>query len=145
MMKARGLLFVCILVPAMAAGAAAQILPPPPSWALNQNTPDPFCGTTVIEFGLAQNAHAQLAVWNDDQTAIVRQLVDGMLAAGLYTVAWDGLDDQGADVPDGQYPYRLVAQVDGATAFDSTLVLHVQCNVAAGERTWGALKGSYRP
>ena len=64
---------------------------------------------------------------------------------GRHEAVWDGRDDQGAQVPNGEYPYRLVAQVDGATVYDSSLVLRIQCNVASDERTWGALKSLYRP
>lgn len=68
-----------------------------------------------------------------------------MLVAGVHAVGWDGCDDRGLRVPNGQYPYRLVARIGGATVYDSSLVLEVQCDVAADERTWGAMKSIYRP
>jgi flagellar hook assembly protein FlgD len=68
-----------------------------------------------------------------------------MLVAGVHAVVWDGRDEQGLRVPNGQYPYRLVVQIGGATVFDASLVLQVLCDVAADERTWGALKSRYRP
>jgi len=142
----RGTFLLAVIVAStMAAGAWAQILPPPPSWSLGQNDPDPFCDATRIEFGIAQDAHVQLSVWNAEQSAVVRLLVDQMLPAGLHAIVWDGRDDQGARPPNGEYAYRIVAQVDGATVYDSSLMLHVLCNVAAEQGTWGALKDLYGP
>jgi flagellar hook assembly protein FlgD len=118
---------------------------PPPGWSLGQNDPDPLCNSTRILFSAAQDAHVQFAVWNPDRTAIIRLLVDMNIPAGVHAVSWDGHDDGGLRVPNGEYPYRLVAQAGGTTVFDSSLVLRIQCDVAADERTWGALKTLYRP
>jgi hypothetical protein len=125
--------------------ASAQILPPPPSWSLNQNDPDPFCGSTMIQFGLAQVAHVQLAVWNADMTSVVRWLVDGDLPAGLFQVIWDGRDNNGAKISNGQYSYRLIAEVAGSVVYDHFLVAHQQCEVPVSPGTWSALKGRYLP
>jgi len=37
----------------------------------------------------------------------VRTLVDGVLAAGLHTVVWDGRDDRGRAAASGTYLLRL--------------------------------------
>ena len=91
-------LLAAILVSTMATGASAQVGPPPPpptAWYLHQNDPDPLCAATRFQFGLAQDAHAQFAVWNADQTAIIRLFADGMLPAGVHAVAWNGRDGAG--------------------------------------------------
>ena len=49
------------------------------------------------------------------------------------------------EVPNGEYPCRLQAEVDDVPAFGASMVLKIQCNVAADQRTWGALKDIYRP
>jgi hypothetical protein len=139
----RLLLLLPVVALATAAPASAQILPPPPSWTLEQNAPDPFCGTTAFRFGVEEAAHVQFAVWDAGATAILRVLVDGMLPAGLHEVIWDGRDDQGASLPNDPYSYRLTATVGDVTAFEATSVCHVACNVATESRTWGALKALY--
>ncbi len=138
-------LFLAVVIAALttAVGASAQIVPPPPSWSLQQNDPDPFCGATAIRFGVAQPAQVQLAVWNAEMTQILRSLVNGELVAGLFTVTWDGRDDQNVVLPDGQYPYRINAQMGGTSVFEDTLVARIQCEVPVQPQTWGAVKGIY--
>ncbi len=140
----RTLLPLAVIVTlATAAGASAQVVPPPPSWSLQQNEPDPFCGATAIRFGVAEAAHVQLAVWDAGMTAIARWLVDGQLAAGEFEVIWDGRDDQGGKLPDGEYPYRLTAMVGGVNAFEDASAAHLLCNVSVEPQTWGTLKSIY--
>ena len=137
-------LLALVLIPAVEA-SEADVSPSPASWSLNPIDPNYLCGATHLGFSAPQNAYVQFAIWNADETAIVRLLLEQMVPAGLHEILWDGHDEQGVPVPDGQYLYRLVAQVDGSTVFDSSVVFEVNCSVAVEGVTWGSLKSSYWP
>jgi flagellar hook assembly protein FlgD len=61
-----------------------------------------------------------LAVF-DLRGRLVRTLVATELAAGRHTVAWNGRDEGGRNVPSGTYFYRLIAR--GETLTDKMLLL----------------------
>lgn len=136
---------VLILAPGM---NAAQ---PPGHFELLQNVPNPFCpsdigGITDIRFALPQQSEVLLEVWNPDTTAVVRTLVQGALAAGYHSMAWDGSDDGGSDLVAGTYPYSLTA-IDpdsGDTLFQNTLAATIDCTVASKTGTWGRIKAGFR-
>lgn len=75
---------------------------------LEQNQPNPFNPRTEISFGLAQDGHVSLQIYNV-MGQLVRTLVNGPLAAGRYTCAWNGCDDRGGPLANGIYFYRLRA------------------------------------
>ncbi|MCB1183327.1 flagellar basal body rod modification protein [bacterium] len=79
---------------------------PQPARALAQNVPNPFNPLTHISFELPADGTAHLAVY-DIGGRLVRTLVDGAMAAGDHTVAWNGTDDAGRAVAAGIYLYRL--------------------------------------
>ena len=79
---------------------------PQPARALAQNVPNPFNPLTHISFELPADGTAHLAVY-DIGGRLVRTLVDGAMAAGDHTVAWNGTDDAGRAVAAGVYLYRL--------------------------------------
>jgi hypothetical protein len=76
--------------------------------ALLQNTPNPFNPSTRIDFTLAQPGPALIQVF-DLKGSVVATLLDGIRRAGLHSVEWRGLDDQGRRLNSGVYFYRLVA------------------------------------
>jgi|GEM_PF-3212400 len=61
---------------------------------------------TVVEYSLPADSYVQITVYNALAAAVV-VLVDGMEAAGLHSVVWNGLDDEGLIVPVGWYSVRL--------------------------------------
>lgn len=73
----------------------------PHTFALQQNYPNPFNPSTHIPFDLAQRGLVTLIVYNILGQKLAT-LVDGVLPAGTYTVAW-----QPEDLPSGIYLYRL--------------------------------------
>ena len=75
-------------------------------FALGPGRPNPFAGSTTLSFSMERGGTARLAVF-DASGRMVRQLVNGPIAAGAHTVAWDGRDDRQARVPSGIYFYRL--------------------------------------
>jgi flagellar hook assembly protein FlgD len=80
----------------------------PLGFELSQNYPNPFNPTTSIAFRIQGNefADAQLTVYNLLGQAI-RVLVNQPMAAGSYTVLWDGRDGSGNLAASGAYIYRL--------------------------------------
>ncbi len=88
-----------------------EILPAPSTMTLAQNYPNPFNPSTVISFGTPIDQYVELRVFNAIGMP-VRTLVGSQLAAGTYTIEWDGHDDIGAPLPSGVYLYMLRAGND---------------------------------
>jgi len=84
-------------------GVAADDEATPTAFALQQNHPNPFSGTSTIEFALPEHEHVTLTVF-DVTGRRVATLVDGPVAAGMHRVAWDA-----GHLPAGMYVYRLRA------------------------------------
>ena len=82
----------------------------PKVFTLGQNAPNPFNPSTRISYAVPRTGKIRLVVYNllGQQ---VETLVDGVKAAGTYTVTWDA-----QHLASGLYFYRLEASVDGQTA-----------------------------
>lgn len=72
------------------------------SFALFQNSPNPFRRGTRICFSLPEKRHTTLTV-HDVTGRLVSVVADGEFSAGAHTVEWT------ADVPAGVYFYRIAA------------------------------------
>lgn len=72
------------------------------TFALFQNSPNPFKSGTSICFSLPEKSHTTLTV-HDLTGRLVSVVADGEFAAGAHTVEWN------ADVPSGIYFYRIKA------------------------------------
>lgn len=81
---------------------------------LAQNYPNPFNPTTSIRFGLRDETHVELAVYNILGQE-VRRLVTGRRGAGYHTVTWDGRNERGERVASGVYFSRLVSTLGTQT------------------------------
>ena len=85
----------------------------PLDFALGQNYPNPFNEATRIDYQIGINdpiVAGQTMVELEVRTAtggLVRHLVEGLAAPGLYTTSWDGRDEQGERVASGMYYYVL--------------------------------------
>jgi hypothetical protein len=141
--------WLCLLLPWANAGRA-EVVPPPNAWALNQNDPNPFCAAldiaTQIGFAAPQRAHLRLVLLSPDSTAVVRTCFDVVGLAGSYTFQWDGRDDSTALVPDGRYPYTLVA-TDADTQvllFSGSKAVTVRCVTGANGPAWSGVKALFR-
>jgi hypothetical protein len=75
---------------------------------LSQNYPNPFNPMTRIGFGLSASGPLSLRIY-DATGRLIRVLLDGRRAAGIYTEVWDGRDEGGQSVSSGVYFYRLDA------------------------------------
>ncbi len=73
---------------------------------LSPAAPNPFAGSTRIEFELARAGEVRLEVY-DLSGRRVRSLVEGELSAGRHAAVWDGRDDRGATGAAGIYFIRL--------------------------------------
>ena len=75
---------------------------PVTTFSLSAPYPNPFNAGTMIKYSLPSATTVRLQVFNV-QGQLVRTLVNKTLQAGEQTTFWDGLDDNGAVVPSGQY------------------------------------------
>jgi hypothetical protein len=75
----------------------------PVSVALGQNYPNPFNSSTVIQFGLPNDSHVSLEVYNLLGEHIAT-ILDERRPAGQYAVSFSGVG-----LPSGVYFYRLQA------------------------------------
>jgi len=85
---------------------AELLLPTNPE--LEQNFPNPFNPTTAIRFALPLPTAVQLDVY-DILGQRIRSLASGPMAAGYYTLLWNGRDALGRQVGAGVYFYLLQA------------------------------------
>jgi len=69
---------------------------------LLQNYPNPFNSNTIIQYELSQPAKVQISLYNSLGQR-VRLLKDNYHRAGIFTVLWDGKDEQGSPLASGIY------------------------------------------
>ena len=89
--------------------SAAKVVAPvveQPEAGLAPNFPNPFNGSTLIAYQLADPGPVRLEIYNSLGQHL-RTLVDDVQAAGRYVVRWDARDQRGADVAAGVYLMRL--------------------------------------
>ena len=98
------------------AGALGVPVPPPPqALCFEPAAPNPATGSTRLQFAVPAAGHVRLAIYGREQkhgpreTFVVRTLVDGNLAVGLYTNIWDLKDEHGTRVAPGTYRAVLEA------------------------------------
>jgi len=82
------------------------------TFILDQNVPNPFKQSTMINYQLKTPGLAALKVYNI-QGQLVKTLVNAVQPAGQHEVKWDGRDHSGQKVSSGIYIYCLNA--DGRT------------------------------
>ena len=83
-----------------------QVAALPSSFALEQNYPNPFNSGTVIDYALPASLPVELALFNLAGQRVAT-LVQGVRAAGTYSVHWDGRDNGGWELASGVYFYTL--------------------------------------
>ena len=78
----------------------------PAKFDLHQNYPNPFNPSTNIKFDLAENSHVSITIFNLVGQK-VSTLVNRSLDSGSYTITWNGLDNNGYQLPSGMYFYEM--------------------------------------
>ena len=78
----------------------------PSRFELSQNFPNPFNPSTTIRYSIPEKAMVKLKIY-DLIGREVATLVNQELAAGTYSVEWNGTDNIGSRVSSGVYFYRL--------------------------------------
>ncbi|MBN2411309.1 T9SS type A sorting domain-containing protein [candidate division KSB1 bacterium] len=78
------------------------------TYQLTQNYPNPFNPQTRIEYTIPTAQTVLLTIFNPLGQK-VRELVNRTVPEGNHTAFWNGLNDQGLQVPAGVYIYRIKA------------------------------------
>jgi hypothetical protein len=73
---------------------------------LNQNSPNPFSSSTVINYELFENCFVSVRVY-DLSGREVATLASGSESAGSRSVVWDGTNSSGQITPTGTYIVRV--------------------------------------
>tara|TARA_B100000959_G_scaffold219041_1_gene231265 strand:- start:83 stop:832 length:750 start_codon:yes stop_codon:yes gene_type:complete len=76
--------------------------------SLSDNYPNPFNPTTNIEYNVSKSGFVSIVIY-DMNGAEVRTLVSDVKSAASYSVAWNGLNNNGQSVSSGKYVYRMSA------------------------------------
>lgn len=75
-------------------------------FTLQQNSPNPFNSTTDIRFAVTRKMSLVMSVYTEDWVR-VSTLIDGVLSAGVHVVAFDAKNNDGKELPSGEYYYTL--------------------------------------
>jgi hypothetical protein len=88
----------------LSCGITVDVPHPDPDHArvLIQNVPNPFKSITRIAFSLERETLVRLQIF-DGQGHLVRTLVDDIRQPNRYVEYWDGMDDDGRQMPSGVY------------------------------------------
>ncbi len=81
----------------------------PETFTLNQNFPNPFNPTTTIEFGIPEESHVSLIIY-DLNGIEVFTLLDGEFSPGSHSIQWDGTDKNGNKMSSGVYLYNFSSE-----------------------------------
>lgn len=73
---------------------------------LYQNTPNPFYGSTSIQYAIPEKGHVSITIFNM-MGQKVKTLVNHSQAKGSHVIAWDGTSDSGATLSGGIFVCRI--------------------------------------
>ena len=80
------------------------------SFALSQNSPNPFNPSTTISYSVLGGVSKKITVKIFDiRGRLLRVLANRVCEPGTYSVVWDGTDKSGRALPSGIYLYRFEA------------------------------------
>lgn len=93
----------------------------PVSFVMYQNTPNPFANSTTIRYALPYATNVSLKVY-DISGRRVSVLREGKQKAGIYTLQWNGRDNNNVKLASGVYFIRFEA--DKYTDSKKAVILH---------------------
>ena len=79
----------------------------PTEFLIAESYPNPFNGTTTIDYTLPITGNVELKIY-DLSGREIRSLVRGNKNSGLHSVKWDGKTSDGIDVSSGIYFYKII-------------------------------------
>ena len=80
----------------------------PDAYLLEQNTPNPFTTRTAINYAIPEITSVNISVYNIAGEKIII-LLDESKQPGYHTVYWNGRDENGVEVSNGVYFYKISA------------------------------------
>ncbi|MBT4369794.1 MAG: T9SS type A sorting domain-containing protein, partial [Candidatus Marinimicrobia bacterium] len=80
----------------------------PDKFFVSQNYPNPFNPSTTIEIQLAETNNLIVSIF-DVTGRLINTLINNKLEAGLYSVEWNGKDQNGRLLPTGVYIMKVVS------------------------------------
>ena len=78
----------------------------PSVFRLKQNYPNPFNPSTLIDFEVFESSNVSLNVY-DLSGRLVKNLLSGNLNSGVYTIEWNGKNNNGISAAAGVYFYSI--------------------------------------
>jgi C1A family cysteine protease len=80
---------------------------------LQQNSPNPFRGSTAIIYEMPRSGHLALSIFAVDGR-LVKTLVDGEVTRGMHRLEWAAVDSRGKSVASGVYFLKAESAAGGA-------------------------------
>jgi hypothetical protein len=80
----------------------------PTDFTLYPAYPNPFNPQTTLRYALPEASQVILAIYNL-QGAAIKTIIQAPQPAGVHSISWDGIDQQGKIVPAGIYLCQLQA------------------------------------
>ena len=76
------------------------------NFRLFSNSPNPFNSTTKINYQLLYQNYIRLNIFDTNGNAVI-ELVNEFQRAGIHSIPWKGINDQGLNLPSGIYYYQI--------------------------------------
>ena len=92
-------------------GAPSSVDEAPPRLEFRMTSANPSSGEASFALSLPDRNPVDLSIF-DVHGRLVRTVTDASLEAGTHSLAWNGRDDEGRDVPAGLYLARLTTKED---------------------------------
>jgi flagellar hook assembly protein FlgD len=87
--------------------SVSTILEIPKEYSMSAPFPNPFNPITTIFYSLPQNDFIKISIYNIHGQQ-VRNLLEMNKNAGTYHIHWDGKNDFGSQMSNGQYVFKLI-------------------------------------
>ena len=76
------------------------------NFRLFSNFPNPFNSSTKINYQLLYQNYIRLNIFDTNGNAVI-ELVNEFQRAGIHSIPWKGINDQGLNLPSGIYYYQI--------------------------------------